>query len=220
MSTTNRERNPLVNQMARQGLEAFYHCATFLAFSIEIAAIVALVKVDFGVSTYGMGDDTVRITYAVAMIVLLPLVYALPALRMRAVENANTAGDSGDSDHVRETSSSMFFLFMLCWLLALHPFWSALNVAFGPSKINNSEKAAQTPHELGVIQRICSRDLYSVSSSDDALMTTVIILAYIPVSASIVVTIVWLGVEKNHAGSPLHRRLQRLQTRLSDKLRI
>ncbi|KAK3726158.1 hypothetical protein LTR37_000306 [Vermiconidia calcicola] len=126
--------------MAQQGLEAFYYCATFLASSIEIAAIVVLAKVDFGVSTYGMGDDTVRVTDAVAMIVLLPLVYALAALPTRVVVNAKTSGDNGDSDSARETSSSKFFLFALCWLLALYPFWSALNVAFGPSKSTIAKK--------------------------------------------------------------------------------
>lgn len=62
---------------SRRCLDSFSFCATFLAFSIEVAALVVLIREEFGISTDGMGDYTVRITQAVAMVVLLPLLYPI-----------------------------------------------------------------------------------------------------------------------------------------------
>ena len=61
----------------RRCLDSFQECATFFAFAIEIAAIAVLIQEDLGISTSGMGDDTVRITQSVAMLVLAPLLYPL-----------------------------------------------------------------------------------------------------------------------------------------------
>lgn len=64
----------------RRCLEAYHDCTAFLTFSIQIAAIVVLVQVDFGISTESMGDATVRIAQAVSALTLLPLAYAIVLL--------------------------------------------------------------------------------------------------------------------------------------------
>lgn len=58
-----------------QGYSSFYDSAVFLSISIQIASIVMLARLDFGISASGMGDSTAKITWAVSLLVLLPLVY-------------------------------------------------------------------------------------------------------------------------------------------------
>jgi hypothetical protein len=64
------------HHVADRAFDSFMNCAIFFAFSLEIAAIVVLAEEDFGISTNAMGDATVRITQAVSVLVLLPLLYS------------------------------------------------------------------------------------------------------------------------------------------------
>jgi len=115
-----------------RALDSYHDCSTFFTFSFQIAAIVVLVREDFGISTSGMGDATVRITQAASVLVLLPLLYLmlLPRLRDDLVREAKRST-------THDQPSQRFCLFVLCWVLALYPFYSKMNGAFGPSQANN-----------------------------------------------------------------------------------
>ena len=52
------------NSVIRRGCSSFYDCAVFFTFSIQLACIVVLTRVDFGTNTSGMGDSTAKITWA------------------------------------------------------------------------------------------------------------------------------------------------------------
>jgi hypothetical protein len=100
----------------RRCLEVFHDCATFLTFSIQIAAIVVLVKVDFGLGAENMGDATVRITQAVSALTLLPLSYAIVLLHH---PNDADVGFERPAEHVSSNrltgeTSKRFGLFILC----------------------------------------------------------------------------------------------------------
>ena len=198
------------------GLVAFHQCASFFAFSIEVASIVLLVKVDLGVSTSGMGDDTVKITYAVAMLVLLPLVYAVLASPARARDQTNTGDNPTGSEH---SSSKPLMLFVLCWALAFYPFYSSMNAAFGPSRISAGENAALSLAQLHTIEDMCFEGLSPITKVEARLMTSFVILTYIPLSAILVGSILWSGIKSNHEGSAVHRKLERLRNRVPSKVK-
>ena len=56
----------------RRGCNSFFDCAVFFTFSIQIACIVALARLDFGISANGMGDSTAKITWAISLLTILP----------------------------------------------------------------------------------------------------------------------------------------------------
>ena len=123
-----------LRSVLRQGCSSFYDSATLLSFSIQIASIVMLARLDFGVSTSGMGDSTVKITWAVSLLTLLLLLYVafLPRLLQDPVSDKQTPKEFSKQ-------KLRFGLFAVCWLLSLYPFYSKMVGYFGPSLIGNGE---------------------------------------------------------------------------------
>ena len=213
---TTSPRHSRVGSMLRNCLHTYCQCATFLAFSIEIAAIVVLIREDFGINTIGMGDYTVRITHAVAMVALLPLVYPIIAsivgshksiLQTALPTNHECCQCKG---HSKDRNSVRFSLFVVCWTLALYPFFSKLNATFGESKIQkhqSSGNATLTMDQWNIIENICLGAIEPITTDEDNWMTAYVILAYLPLSEFVLGRVFWLGVEKNHYGSTIHRRL-------------
>lgn len=58
-----------------QGCSSFHDSAISLSFLIQIASIVMVARLDFGVSATGMGDSTTKITWTISLLTLLRLVY-------------------------------------------------------------------------------------------------------------------------------------------------
>ena len=208
-------------RVLRRALESFTSCALFFAFSVEIAAIVVLVKEDFGFSTSGMGDATVRITQTVAVLVLLPLLYA----QMTAMSALPADQEEKESSHTKPTeatddesadeptqSSRSFILLVLCWLMAFYPFYSKMNAEFGPSQISPS--GAITPSQFAVIEEICTKGVSTITNAEDVLMTAFIMLAYFSFSLFVVGRILWLGLEKHHRDSKLYETLLRWRRKI------
>lgn len=114
--------------ICERSLVSFVDCATFFAFSIEIAALVVLMKEDFGISTSSMGDATVRITQAVSVLVLLPILYAVVPGLSQPLGGAGSESPTAEKDEQKKDSDSQssrrFLLLVLCWLLAFYPFYS------------------------------------------------------------------------------------------------
>jgi hypothetical protein len=102
-----------------EGCKVFFDCAVFFAISIQISCVVVLVRKDFGISANGLGGLTVQITWAVALLCMLPLLYPMFIL--------------GYTDRPR--TNYRLFLFCGCWLLFLYIFISQMIGDFGPSQI-------------------------------------------------------------------------------------
>jgi len=79
-------------KVLRAGLHAFYDAAIFLSFSIQVASIVVLARLNYGISADDMGDTATRLTWSVSLVTLLPLVYA--AFMPQLLEEEN----QGDED--------------------------------------------------------------------------------------------------------------------------
>ena len=207
------------SQVASDCLGAFQTCATFFAFSVEIATIVVLVREDFGINTSGMGDYTVRITQTVAMLVLLALIYQLlTSATMKTGDVFSKPLRLGKNDPQSAEggqTSTAFSILVLCWALAFYPFFSEMNSAFAPSKISNKPGASITPAQFNVVRSLCFSHAKPITGTEERVMTAFVILAYIPLSLFVVGSIIYSGVEKNHAGSALHRRLHSVREQMS-----
>lgn len=62
----------LMKKLALRLLSSFDDCATLFTFSIQIASIVVLARVEYGLSATAMGDVTVRTNWTVSALTLFP----------------------------------------------------------------------------------------------------------------------------------------------------
>jgi hypothetical protein len=197
-------------RIVKKCLVSFRACAVFFAFSIEIAAIIVLVKEDWGKDTSGMGDYTVRITHAVAMLVLLALLYPLIVFGdgQSATMSSQKYWISKSDRKAARKAADAFYIFIFCWLLDAYAFFSKMNAVFGKSKIS---KRPGTPgsvldqHQFAFIQDMCFRNSTQITEAEDGAMTAFVVLTYIPISLFIISRIIWLGIERNNPYT--HQRL-------------
>ena len=124
--------------VAAHGCACFYESAIFFTFSIQLASIVMLARLDFGISASGMGDSTAKITWAISLLTMLPLMYVIyiPGLLQERQEGINQELKHQAMQNLRERLR--FLLFIVCWLLSVFPFLSRMISTFGPSVINSN----------------------------------------------------------------------------------
>ncbi|KAH6662986.1 hypothetical protein B0J14DRAFT_281612 [Halenospora varia] len=113
----------LLKAALKKAHKKFFDCAIFFTASIQIACVVVLVRRDFGISANGIGGFTTQITWAIAVLSMLPLLYPLVALESLA------EGRSG----------YRLFLFSCCWFLSFYPFVSLMMGSFAPSQIGEGK---------------------------------------------------------------------------------
>ena len=212
----------ILRAVSERSLKAFNDCAVFLAFAIQIAAIVVLVREDFGISTAGMGDGTVRITQSISMLTLLPLLYILAVLPLErsSEKDSGDGSDSSDSHIDAENggahSVKRLSLFLLCWALAFYPFYSTVGNAFSPSKIRKG--APIDRHRLAIIEGICFENVHVPTAAEYNLTTAFVMLAYLPLSVGVVGCVLCIGIERNHPGSAAQRRLKSFRKRFHNRV--
>ncbi|KAI4255150.1 MAG: hypothetical protein L6R42_006892 [Xanthoria sp. 1 TBL-2021] len=202
-----------VRDVLVQGCSSFYDSAIFLCFSIQIASIVMLSRLDFGVSASGMGDSTAKITWAVSLLTLLPLLYVayLPQLLQ---------GPVSDKQVARQVSKRKlrFGLFSVCWLLTIYPFYSKMIGYFGPSLIGNGEGQAISNDDWNIIQLVCTANVEDISNRE------LITMQFFGVTGSLFVSIctlskfIWLGLHRQHEDSKFVQRIQRYRISIGPKL--
>ena len=115
------------------GCSSFYDCAVFFTFSIQLACIVVLTRLDVGISASGMGDSTAKIAWAVSLLTILPLVYV--AFNPGLLREPQLDHDSTPKGQKSRKEQSRCLLFALCWLLYIYPFISRMMEIFGPSGV-------------------------------------------------------------------------------------
>jgi hypothetical protein len=117
----------------RAGLHAFYDAAIFLCLSIQIASIVVLARLNYGISA-DMGDTATRLTWSVSLVTLLPLVYAAFMPQLLEEEKELSAIHSPDQSSTWFEEGKQYYpkqglhfkLFLLCWGLSIYPFMSKM----------------------------------------------------------------------------------------------
>src|SRR5271167_4391025 len=96
-----------------RGCAVFFDCAIYFAASIQIACVVVLVRKDYGISADGLGGLTVQITWAVALLSLLPLLYPLVMLDIFVSEESEKGLEEAETSRSRH--EFRFYLFSACW---------------------------------------------------------------------------------------------------------
>jgi hypothetical protein len=140
-STPSNNPNPRLEKyraIVLKGCSVFYDCALYFAASIQIACVVVLVRKDFGISANGLGGFTVQITWAVALLSLLPLLYPLVMLGIFVAEGSETEAlekELEKAETSRPRHEFRFYLFCACWVLFLYTFVSRMIGDFAPSQV-------------------------------------------------------------------------------------
>ena len=111
----------------------FFDCVLYFAASIQIACVVVLVRKDFGISANSLGGLTVQITWAVALLSLLPLLYPLVTLGLFVREGSQKELEKADTPKPRH--EFRFYLFTACWPLFMYSFVSRMIGTFAPSQV-------------------------------------------------------------------------------------
>ncbi|KAL8907481.1 MAG: hypothetical protein Q9207_001385 [Kuettlingeria erythrocarpa] len=181
------------------GCSCFYDSAILLSFSTQVASIVMLSRLDFGVSASGMGDGTAKITWAVSLLTLFPLLYVayLPHLLPSLEELGQVPNEEQAKQRLR------FGLFSLCWLLSMYPFYSKMVGYFGPSLIGNGPDRVVSDDDWNVIQGMCTANVRSISSPETVVMQLFGVAGSLFVCFCALLKIIWLGLQRQHGNSRL-----------------
>lgn len=193
----------------RRGCSSFYDCAVFFTFSIQLACIVVLTRLDFGISAIGRGDSTAKITWAVSLLTILPPMYVAfnPGLLRKPLPDHASARKGQKSKDRRE--QLRFLLFALCWLLFIYPFLSRMMETFGPSAIGGKSQVISTS-EWNVIETACTAGVDGVSNQEILAMDFFSVAGSVFVCLATVTKIIWLAVQRHHKDSRLVQRVREL----------
>lgn len=134
-------------------LISFQSCAAFFSLSIQIAAIVVLARVDYGVSAVGMGIITVQLTWTISVLTLLPLTYAVVM-----VDSEPESNEPLSDDHVTDLDFPKVYrllTYIACWALSIYPFMSRMIETYGTSLIGDSPGTAISTDDWYRIQEVC-----------------------------------------------------------------
>ncbi len=202
-----------VRDVLMQGCSSYYDSAIFLCFSVQIASIVMLSRLDFGTSASGMGDSTAKITWAVSLLTLLPLLYVayLPHLLQ---------GPVSDQQAARQDSKRKlrFGLFSMCWLLTLYPFYSKMIGYFGPSLIGDGEGQAISDDDWNIIQAVCTANVEAISDRELVAMQFFGVAGSLFVSICTLFKVIWLGLHRQHRDSRFVQKIQKYRVSIGPKL--
>ena len=189
----------------RRGCSSFYDCAVFFTFSIQLACIVVLTRVDFGIDANGMGDSTDKITWAVSLLTILPPMYVAfnPDL-LREPQQDHASAPSGEKKKDRK-EQLRFLLFALCWLLFIYPFLSRMMETFGPSAINKGQVISA--NEWDSIETLCTAGVDAISTHETLAMNFFSVAGSVVVCLMTLTKIIWLAVQRHHKDSRLVQRI-------------
>ena len=190
--------------VATRGCSSFHDCAAFFTFSIQLACIVVLARLNFGVSASGMGDSTAKITWAISLLTMLPTMYVAfnPELLRERSANSSIKTNPKDQKSKDRKEQLRFLLFALCLLLFMYPFLSRMMETFGPSMIGGSNQVISTA-EWDVIQAICVANVPSVTNGEDIAMDFFSVAGSLFVCSLGLAKVIWLAIQRQHADSRL-----------------
>ncbi|KAH6677131.1 hypothetical protein B0J14DRAFT_336176 [Halenospora varia] len=119
------QRKGIFKAALKKAHKKFFECAVFFTVSIQIACVVVLVRRDFGISANGLGGFTTQITWSIAVLSMLPLMYPLSALDTNKM--------------IPNKSGYRLFLFCGCWILFFYTFISQMIGSFAPTQVGTGD---------------------------------------------------------------------------------
>ena len=76
--------------VAIRGCDSFHDCAVFFTFSIQPACIVVLARLDFEISAIGIDESTAKVTWAISLLAMLPIMYVALNAGLLRCQSAET----------------------------------------------------------------------------------------------------------------------------------
>jgi hypothetical protein len=153
-----KQENAKLGAFWAKSTKIFFDCAIYFVVSIQISCVVVLVRKDFGISANGLGGLTVQITWAVALLCMLPLLYPLIIL--------------GYTD--KDKRSYRFFLFCGCWILFFYTFISQMVGDFGPSQVGQGKGSGGTTiitnDEYAALTNLCLTGVQILSPAESKVL--------------------------------------------------
>ena len=123
--------------------------AILFSFSIQLAAVILLAQKDYGISANDFGMFTVEVTWAAAVLSMLPLILIL------------FVDDTDDQLEVRK------ILISISWVLFLYTFLARMIANFGTAtQVGTSTGQLITPAQWSNIQTLCFNGPAGLSSSE------------------------------------------------------
>ncbi len=193
--------------VVRRGCSSFYDCAVFFTISIQLACIVVLARVDFGITASNMGASTAKITWAVSLLTILPPMYVAfnpELLREPQPEQTGTLKGQKRKDRKEQLR---FLLFALCWLLFMYPFLSRVMETYGPGAVHYF---TFTPPGWKLIETACNASVDAVSDREILAMDIFSVLGSVFVCLVALTKIIWLALQRQHKDSRLVRGVRGL----------
>lgn len=200
-------------RVAARGCGCFYESAIFFTFSIQLATIVMLARLDFGISASGMGDSTAKITWAISLLTMLPLMYIMYMPSLLHERQVGINQDSKRQEAQKSREKLRFLLFIICWLLSVYPFLSRMISTFGPSPTSTSVPSGDncldkscpiTSSEVwGILQNMCIGDVKWVTNGETLAMNLFGVMGSLFVSLCAVIKLVFRALQRQHPGSKL-----------------
>lgn len=154
-------RSPLTwhSDLLAKGCKTFFDCAVFFVVSIQIACLIVLARKNSGISANGLGGLTVQITWAVALLCMLPLLY--PMLILQYTE--------------RKRSNYRFFLFCSCWVLFFYTFVSQMIGYFGPTQVGQGAgpggTTVITTEEMNALTSLCLSEANALTNTEQTILS-------------------------------------------------
>lgn len=189
--------------------DSFYDSAIFLTFSIQIASIVVLVRLNFGVSANGMGDITARITWAVSLLTMLPLTYVAYISSPLQEPGHNISIVSASMPKNGSSKNRTFALFVVCWLLSVYPFLSRMISTFVPGAIGSGNTKIISENNWAILEASCLSSVSVLTDKENTVIDVLGVAGSLFVSLLTIVKILWLAMLRQHADSRLTRVIRK-----------
>ncbi|KAL8952015.1 MAG: hypothetical protein Q9222_002034 [Ikaeria aurantiellina] len=174
-----------------------------------------LSRLDFGVSADGMGDSTAKITWAISLLTILPLLYVayIPSLLYKSTNDK-------PSPKQRAKQDLRFGLFSVCWALSMYPFYSKMVGYFGPSLIGNGPDQVISDSDWMTIQALCTGNVRDVSNRELIAMQFFGVAGSLYVCICALLKVMWLGLQRQHEDSKLVKLLHKHRIAVGPKMSI
>jgi len=199
-------------------LVSFYTSAVFFTFSLQIAAIVVLVRVNYGFNANDMGALTMEITWSISLISLLPILYGVLYPELFSIRNSDTLIPSAsgqahtkiqtqpstelDTNRQEKTLKSLrLWLYLMCWVLSVYPFLSTMLVTFGPSQIGSGPGAVIPKSDFSIIENICWAEISRHSMAEEKAMSCFRVGTFLLIAVITMGKIIILAIEKHFSDS-------------------
>jgi hypothetical protein len=180
-----KQKSSRVKAVVSRSFDTYADAAVLLTFSIQLASLVILVRKDFGISATDFGALTVEVTWAAALLTMLPITF-LCYIYEDVPKKASQLEDPRDL---------RLIVILVSWAMFLYTFFSRMIANYGPSQIGVSRPGKPpfvlNPTEEGNIEVLCYQGQEGLSASENTAFEFFAIGGSLFVSITIIGALFW-----------------------------